>query len=414
MARSAISVVRLSGQATSRVLTELAGAVPQPRLASVRRLRDRSGTLLDKAIVVWMPRPASYTGEDCAELHLHGGRAVLSAVTDALLRAGLRPADPGEFTFRAHLNGKLDLLEAEAVGQLADAETEAQRVHALRQLSGEQSAVMSRWSYELTEALAFQEALIDFADDAVPDAAASELVGKLLSLSDEMQAQLAGVTRSERLRRGLVCVFLGAPNAGKSSVLNRLAGREAAIVSARPGTTRDPVSADIELDGIPVTLVDTAGLRDSDDEIELEGMRRTRACADRADLTVEIVDVTDPKPGHARVDRQVFNKCDLGCAPPDGLAVSALTGHGFDGLRTYLLGEARRLASPGGAVLTNARHSAALRDASDALKAALCHTQPELRAEELRTALNAVGRITGVVATDNILNVIFGSFCIGK
>ena len=414
MARSAISVVRLSGEATSRVLTELAGAIPPPRMASVRRLRDRSGTLLDKAVTVWMPGPASYTGEDCAELHLHGGRAVLSAVTDTLVQAGLRPADPGEFTFRAHLNGKLDLLEAEAVGQLADAETETQRVHALRQLTGEQSAVMCRWSQELTEALAVQEALIDFADDAVPDTAEAELVSKLLSLSDEMQAQLAGVAKCERLRRGLVFVFLGAPNAGKSTVLNRLAGREAAIVSARPGTTRDPVRADIELDGIPVTLVDTAGLRDSDDQIELEGMHRTRACAKEADLIVEIVDVADPRPGQARVDRHVFNKCDLGCAPPDGLAVSAITGEGFDYLRAYLLGEARRLAFPGGAVLTNARHSAALRDASDALRAALCHTQPELRAEELRTALNAVGRITGVVATDDILSVIFGSFCIGK
>ena len=414
MARSAISVLRMSGPATSRVVADLAGGVPRPRLASLRQLRTGAGQVLDKALVLWMPAPASYTGEDCAELHLHGGRAVLEAVTGALVHAGLRPADPGEFTFRAHLNGKLDLLEAEAVGQLADAETEAQRVHALRQLTGEQSAVMARWSRELTEVLAWQEALIDFADESLPEATVSQLDTRLRALASEMQAQLAGAERSERLRRGLVFVLVGAPNVGKSSLLNRLAEQDAAIVSPSPGTTRDPISVDIELDGIPVTLIDTAGIRDCADGIEIEGIRRALARAQAADLVVEVLEAGGSGVLIAEASIRVFNKCDLAGAPTGSVAVSALTGAGCSALRRILAEEARRLAHPGGAVLTNARHAAALRDASGALAAALNETRPELRAEELRTALNAVGRITGVVATDDLLGVIFGAFCIGK
>ena len=413
-ARNAISIVRLSGPATRHVLTKLAGTMPKPRLASLRRLSGGSGDTLDKALVLWMPGPASYTGEDCAELHLHGGRAVLTAVMEALVNAGLRPADPGEFTFRAHVNGKLDLLEAEAVGQLAEAETEAQRVHALRQLSGEQSATMARWSETLTQALAWQETLIDFADESLPESTNAELEARLHILASEMQAQLAGVGRSERLRRGLVFVLVGAPNVGKSSLLNRLAGREAAIVSAVPGTTRDPVSVELDLDGIHVTLIDTAGLRDSADEIESEGIKRAQARACAADLVIEVLEAGGEGCSAIKADVRVFNKSDLAHPSEGGLAVSALTGDGCAEVLAFLANQARQLAHPGGAVLTNARHAAALRDARAALATALAHAQPELRAEELRIALSAVGRITGVVPTDDLLGVIFGAFCIGK
>ncbi len=274
---AAIAVMRLSGPATLAALATLCGdRVPAPRQAALRRLRDRDGVALDQAIVLWLPGPTTYTGEDSAELHLHGGRAVVEAVADALIRLGLRPADPGEFTRRAFLNGRMDLVEAEAVHDLVSAETEAQRRQALRQLDGALGATYQGWAADLRTVLAQQEALIDFPDEDLPEAVEAALLATMARVRAAIAAHLDDGHRGEKLRAGLFFAITGPPNVGKSSLINALAGRDVAIVSAVPGTTRDALEARVVLGGVPVTLVDTAGLRATADAIEAEGVRRAR------------------------------------------------------------------------------------------------------------------------------------------
>ena len=369
--------------------------------------------MLDQAMVLFLPGPGSYTGEDTVELSLHGGRAVIAGVADALLRLGARPAEAGEFTRRAFLNGRMDLLEAEAVGDLIEAETEAQRRQALRQMEGGLGQVFRGWADRLRWLLAQQEALIDFPDEDLPVEVEQRVVEEIVSMHREIGAYLDDGRRGERLREGLVFAVSGPPNVGKSSLVNALADKDVSIVAAVPGTTRDAVEARMVFGGVPVTLVDTAGLRDTADEIEAEGVRRAIHRAQMADLVIHVSAPGAPAQGSGL---RVANKADLGGVTPDGaLAVSALTGVGMDSLRERLAIEARRLTEQEGPPpLTRARHRAALLEACDRLMAASAVLLPELRGEDLRLALRSVGRITGEVGVEDLLGDIFGRFCIGK
>jgi tRNA modification GTPase len=414
--RAAVAVMRLSGARTGSILAALCRR-PAPRVAALRTIRAADGEVLDRGLVLWFPGPASYTGEDCAELHLHGSLAVIAAVSDALVTLGARPAEPGEFTRRGFLNGKMDLLEAEAIADLVDAETAGQRRQALRQMGGALSRVYGEWDTRLRKLLAWQEALIDFSDDEVPAEMQDRLVDELAALRGALCRHLADGRAGERLREGLTFVIAGAPNVGKSSLFNTLIGRDAAIVSAVPGTTRDALEARLDLGGVPVTLVDTAGLRAAEDEIEVEGVRRARAHAEGADLVIQVVDAPST-PGPCVPDArilQVTSKIDLGHAHPGSIGVSAQTGAGLADLRNELTRRAAALApGDGGAALTRARHRAALADAAESLRSAAVACYTDQRAEDLRLALASLGRITGKTNVDDVLDEIFRNFCIGK
>ncbi|MEJ0018849.1 MAG: tRNA uridine-5-carboxymethylaminomethyl(34) synthesis GTPase MnmE [Acetobacteraceae bacterium] len=418
--QAAIAVLRLSGPASRDVLAALCGRLPAPRRAALRRLRTPADGELDRAIVLWLPGPGSYTGEDAAELHLHGGRAVQEGVAAALVALGARPAEPGEFTRRAFLNGRMDLTEAEAVHDLIAAETEAQRRQALRQLDGALGTLYGGWADRLRLLLAQQEALIDFPDEDLPPEVEAQVMADLAALHGAVTAHLDDGRRGERLREGLVFAVTGRPNVGKSSLVNALAERDVAIVSARPGTTRDVLETRVVLGGVPVTLVDTAGLRDTTDEIEAEGVRRARARAAAADLVIEVVEAGEPaeagEAGEAGPHLLVANKADLGGTVPAGaIGVSAVTGAGLAALRARLGEAARSLTdSAGPPPLTQARHRAALLEAAERLDGARTADLPELRAEDLRLALRALGRITGAVGVEDILDTLFARFCIGK
>jgi len=437
-------VIRVSGPATEAALRELAGGVPKPRLASLRRLRHpRSGNLLDQALVLWFPGPRSFTGEDAAELHLHGGRAVVAAVLEALSElSGLRPAEAGEFTRRAFDAGKLDLSAVEGLADLISAETEAQRRQALRQMEGALWKTVTKWRSTLLRALAYYEAQIDFPDEDLPDEAFTGLQESLLELTGEISAHLAKAEAGERLRDGFQVAILGPPNAGKSSLLNALARREVAIVSETAGTTRDVIEVHLDLAGYPVTLADTAGLRAAllpdgpaenapQDEIEREGIRRAQARAAAADLKLAVFDASNAEEERAETlawldgdSLVIWNKTDLSMThrQPDELrdhevlSVSALSGDGLPALLARLEQEvAEGLAGAAAApAFTRVRHRRALEDCGEALNQASTAALPELAAEDLRIALRALARITGEVDVEDILDVIFRDFCIGK
>ena len=423
--RAGVAVVRVSGPETASALKALAGNdLPRPRFASLRTLRDpRTGEALDDALVLWFPAPRSFTGEDVGELHLHGGRAVVAGVIEALgALPGLRVAEPGEFTRRAFENGKLDLTAAEGLADLVDAETSAQRRQALRQMEGALGRLYEGWRERLTRALAHIEADIDFPDEDLPSGVADAVRPVLEALATEIDDHLADGRRGERLREGLHIAIVGAPNAGKSSLLNALARREAAIVSARAGTTRDVIEVHLDLGGFPVVLADTAGLREAGDEIEEEGIRRALDRAARADVKIAVFDATAPLDAATRalIDADtvvVLNKTDLApvAADIDALPVSARTGAGLRALEERLAAfSADRLAGTGAPALTRARHRAALEECRDALARALAAPLPELAAEDVRLASRALGRITGRVDVEDLLDVIFRDFCIGK
>jgi tRNA modification GTPase len=405
--------------------------LPPPRVAQRRRLVDpHSAEVLDEGLILWFPAPRSATGEDVAELHLHGSRAVLAAVMQALARLGLRLAEPGEFTRRAFLNGKLDLLQAEAIADLAAAETDAQRRQALRQLGGELGDVYRGWRDRLTRILAHLEAAIDFPDEDLPPEIEDRILGETEGLVAEIERHLADGRRGERLRDGIDVAILGPPNAGKSSLLNRIARRDVAITSPVPGTTRDVIEVAIDLGGYPIVLADTAGLRDSADAIEQEGKRRAVQRAEQAEIRLFVFDIAHPAdaagasawPGADTI--LVANKIDLVPAadtdlsppalPVSALPISALTAEGIDRLLTLLgerVAQSYRIEAP---VLTRARHRQALEEAAASLQRSFFAALPELRAEDLRLALRSLGRITGAVDVEDLLDVIFRDFCIGK
>ena len=432
--RAGVCVFRISGPEAGPAVEALTGgAAPPPRTAALREVRLADGTPIDRGLVLWFPAPASFTGEDVAEVHLHGGPSVIAAMTERLAELpGLRPADAGEFTRRAFANGKLDLTEAEGLADLIAADTEQQRRLALRQLSGELKERYEAWRADLVKALAHLEASIDFADEDLPPDLTTAIRDRIARLTAEIAFHLADRRRGEIVRDGFTVVILGAPNVGKSSLLNALARRDVAIVSAIPGTTRDAIEVDLDLGGYAVTLIDTAGLRETADEIESEGIRRARAKAQAADLRLGVVDansvddsrVSPELSGH---DAIVLNKSDLApnqtvpASPAHHtIRISAKTGEGIDDLLSWL--EAQVTARAGGAdamPITRARHREALEDALAALKrvpASLTAGAPhlDLAAEDLRLAARALGRITGRVDVEDLLDVIFKDFCIGK
>ena len=413
--RAAIAVIRISGARSGPILQALGGRLPPPRRAVLRALRAAAADgpeLLDRALMLWFPGPGSYTGEDSAELHLHAGPAVVEAVSDALVMLGARPAEPGEFTRRAFGNGRLDLLEAEGVADLTEAETQAQRRQALRQADGALSRLYDGWAGRLRRLLAHQEALLDFPDEDLPpetSAAAAEGIQRLL---DEMRLHLAEGERGPRLRSGLFVAVSGPPNVGKSSLVNRLAGRDAAMVSEWAGTTRDAIEVRLVLGDVPVTLVDTAGLRETADPLEAEGVRRARRHAAEADLVLHVA----AEGGATASDGvRVWNKVDLAPAPAGWHGVSAHTGEGIDALAALLACEVRRLTEAGaGPPLTRARHRAGVAEAVGHLEMVRHLELPELQGEALRLAMQALGRLTGAVGVEDLLDTVFGDFCIGK
>lgn len=369
--------------------------------------------MLDEALLVVFPAPHSFTGEDVAEISVHGGRAVLAAVSDALVALGARPAEPGEFSRRAFETGRMDLLQAEAMADLIAAETQAQRLQAL---DGRLHEACAAWRERLRQLMARQEALIDFPDEDLPPEVEEELRGGISALRDEMQAALHAAPAAERLREGLEFVILGAPNAGKSTLMNALAGEEVAIVSDMPGTTRDAVGVRVDLGGVPVHLTDTAGLRETADMIEAEGVRRAKAKAEAADFVILVAapgEAFAPPPAGAAVLR-VRTKADFADDPVE-FSVSAKTGRGMAGLRAQLSEAARMLTDrQGAAALSRPRQVACVRDTVMALDMALALEEPELRGEELRSAAQSLARLTGSIGVEEILDAVFSGFCIGK
>lgn len=460
--RAGVAMVRLSGPAARGALERLTGApVPPPRHASRARFSDpASGEALDDGLCLWFPAPASFTGEDVAELHVHGGRATIKAVMDALAREpGLRLAEPGEFSRRAFENGKLDLTAIEGLADLVAAETDAQRRQALRQLDGGLGRLYDDWRGRLVRALSRLEAQIDFPEDDLPDHNETGMNNDIKGLVDEITLHLDDKRRGERLRDGVYIAILGPPNVGKSSLLNVLAQREAAIVSALAGTTRDVVEVHLDLGGFPVIVADTAGLREAGDDVERAGVERALARAGEADLKILVFDAAVPEavspdagtPGTSGtfgtwglIDENtlvVYNKIDLvgkaaGSAGPrpalggrepagrepgdrEVCEISVRTGAGLEAFLAKVTARVRERVEDGGgghgsAPLTRARHRAALVDCRSALRRALDGGAVELVAEDMRLAAGCLGRITGRVDVEDILDVVFRDFCIGK
>lgn len=433
--RAAVAVVRVSGPRSCDIVTALCGRPPAPRLAAVRKLRH-GGVELDEALVLRFEGPGSYTGEDSAEFHVHGGRAVVEALLTALADLGARLAEPGEFTRRAFENGKLDLAQAEGVADLIDAETDAQRRQALGQVGGALSRRYDRWRDLLVQALAMLEAAVDFPDEDLPEAVAERARPGLRQLSAELEAALSDVSRGRRVRDGFRIALVGAPNAGKSTLLNGLAERDAAIVTDVAGTTRDVIEVPLVLGGYKVLLADTAGLRETSDAIEAEGVRRAKAWAEDADLRLWVVDGFHVKQAEVRPeairagDWLILNKADIageaGLASAadhwagQGLFVLRLTGKSEAGaadLRDALASHVS--ASLSGAefpAATRLRHAERLAEAKGYLERALSDAglEVELAAEDVRLAARALEKISGRIDPEDVLGRVFSTFCIGK
>jgi tRNA modification GTPase len=426
--RAGVAVIRISGPQAFAALAQLTGRpLPSPRLATLRRLRNLSGETIDQALILAFPAPDSFTGEDVAELQIHGGQAVIAAIALALTDLGLKPAGPGAFTRRAFEHGKLDLTQAEALADLVEAETEGQRRQALRQMQGALGDLYEDWRAKLIHALALFEAEIDFPDEDLPEALSLQAAPEILALAESMAAHLQDSGRGERVRDGYRVAILGAPNAGKSSLLNALVRREAAIVSEIPGTTRDVVEARIVLAGFPVWIADTAGLREAADRIEAEGVKRALARAADADLRLALL-----APGAAMSeelaaalqpgDFLIATKADLGAAPSPVDAqtwfpISTRTGQGLAELEQALAQRvAGDLAAQEAPALTRERHRRLVAEAEVSLRRALASLVlgAELAAEDLRLAARALGAITGRVDVEDVLDEVFSGFCIGK
>jgi len=437
--RGGIAITRLSGPAVAAAAIAVLGDLPPERRAVLRRFRDERGEALDEGLALYFAAPHSYTGEPMLELHGHGSPVLQEALIARLLALdlGLRRARAGEFTLRAYLNGRLDLAQAEAVADLIAAGSTAAARAALRSLQGEFSRRVAGLAAELTRLRSHVEAAIDFADEDLDVATQERLHGALAALRTECRAVIAGARQGRLLRDGLVVVLAGRPNAGKSSLLNRLAGQDTAIVTAIPGTTRDLLRERIDLDGLPVELIDTAGLRDSAEPIEQEGVRRTREAVRRADHILYLVDAADPA-ARAALDAELaalgaaatltvlFTKCDLAAARPDAalpatqarLAISAQTGAGLEALRSHLRGAAGFELADAGTCSARGRHLEALIRLDERLAAAELAFGDgdylELAAEELRLAQAQLGTITGEFSSEDLLGEIFATFCIGK
>jgi tRNA modification GTPase len=431
---SAIAIVRVSGPQAGPLLALLAGKVPMPRMATRALLRGANQQPIDDAVVLWFPEPGSATGEDVAEFHVHGGRAVLAALFAALSGfADVRSAEPGEFTRRAFENGKLDLTEAEGLDDLIHADTDRQRRQALRQLKGLLGDKARDWRADIIEASALIEAGIDFADEGdVPAELIAPALAKIKRLLGEIQEVLAAQGRSERLRDGLVVAISGPPNVGKSTLINQLARREVAIVSPHAGTTRDIIEVQLDLDGYPVTVIDTAGIRETEDPVEQEGVRRARARAAEADLVLWLVDAPDEKgPGENTTPTwMVRNKIDLDAvgqgalsaagrpgSDRSGFQISASRGEGLQELMAALIRFAQDyFGSDAVGLIGRARQRQLLQETAVSLQRSIevLGEGEELAAEHLRVAAHSLGQLLGGVDVEDILDVIFRDFCIGK
>lgn len=429
---SGVAIVRLSGPGVRVGLETIIDSIPEPRRATLTSIHDADGDLIDRGLVLFFPGPSSFTGEDVAELHLHGGRAVVLATLETLASLeGFRAAEAGEFTRRAFANGRVDLTQVEGLADLVAAETEAQRRQALRQASGALRELYDGWRERLIRARALLEAELDFPDEEdVPGSVADRAWADVAALDAEIETHLADGRRGERIREGFEIVVLGAPNAGKSSLINALARRDVAIVSAEPGTTRDLIEVRLDLDGYPVTVVDTAGLREAPGGVEAEGIRRAEARASAADLVLWLRDMSaaEAETGDFRGEGPalvVGTKSDLIDSEEErdrlsagfDVCLSVIAGDGLDDLIGRLAKATGESLSAGDSVLvTRARQRSALIGCRDAVAAALGETAKplELRAEDLRRATDALGRVTGRVDVEDLLDVIFGEFCIGK
>lgn len=421
---SGVAVIRLSGPATARVIEALAGSLPRPREMSLRSIVDPNGSFLDRGLIAYFPAPRSFTGEDCGELHIHGGRAVVAAVLETLGRqAGLRAAEAGEFTRRAFLEGKLDLTRAEGLADLIQAESEAERRLALATSGGVLDRLYSGWRDRLLQARALIEADLDFSDESdIPGSVADGVWPGIAALAQDIRKHMAGYKTAEMVREGFRVVILGAPNAGKSSLLNAMAGREAAIVTDIPGTTRDIVQVTLDLGGYRVLLSDTAGLRESDDAVERIGVARARESAKEADLLLLLSDGTVP---WATVSAdvpgiRVRTKLDLyqtGAGETYDIGISALRGDGLNDLIDCIKTRVVTAMDTGDRVVpTRSRHVNLLSVCVAALDRAgrVGPDQLELAAEELRLAADSLGRITGAIDVEDVLGSIFSTFCVGK
>ncbi|WP_371326937.1 tRNA uridine-5-carboxymethylaminomethyl(34) synthesis GTPase MnmE [Stappia sp. ES.058] len=429
-----VAVLRVSGRDARVAFETMMGRLPEPRKATLARLHDpETGELIDASLVLWFPGPASFTGEDVAEIQCHGGRAVVAALLRVLGRLpGYRAAEAGEFTRRAFDNDRLDLLEAEGLADLIHAETEAQRRQAVSQMGGALGAVYDDWRRRLIRMRAMIEADFDFADeDDVPGSVADRIWPEAEGLRDEIDAHVARSRGAERLRSGIQVALLGRPNSGKSSLLNAIAQRDVAIVTEEAGTTRDVIEVHLDLAGYPVTLIDTAGIREAEGEVEREGIRRALQRAADADLVLWLIDPDeadqegDAAPDMAAPVWTIETKVDLARQEPSAaiqdddaslFRVSARTGAGLVSLISSLGSFARDTAGTSSdPVATRDRHRGWIAVARESLSAAISADRPlELRAEDLRSAADALGRISGRVGVEDLLDVIFAEFCIGK
>lgn len=422
--KGGVQVIRLSGSQADQTLSALTGKMlPDSHYARLRSLYDpETGELLDEALILRMVAPHSYTGEDSVEIHAHGGRAVRQALFKAFNHLGLRHADPGEFTRRAVMNQKFDLTKAEAIADLVDAETSLQRQQALSQMQGSLTDLYQKWRQELTHIMAHKEAEIDFPDEDIPEEITEATRSKIVVLRQEMQDHLEIASKGQRIREGVRVALIGAPNVGKSSLLNALARREAAIVSEVAGTTRDVIEVHLDLQGLPFILWDTAGMRDSHDIIEQEGVRRAEIKAREADICLYLSDQGDfnhidlDLPGeviylHTKNDLRVS---EMAVNLP-ALSISTKTQSGLSELEQSLclLGE-KLLSHDGTALMTRARHQTHIAQAVEYLSAALQAPLPELMAEDIRSALLCLGRILGFVDIEDVLDLVFRDFCLGK
>ncbi len=413
-----VAVIRISGPSTRAVMEELSGPVPAPRQASLRTIRNRNGEMLDQGLVLYFRAPHSFTGEDCAELQIHGSRAVVNAVGETLREMGLRPAEAGEFARRAFEHGRLDLVEVEGLSDLVSAETEMQRRLALQTGMGALSAQYIGWAERLTYARAMIEAELDFADEEdVPASAADLIDADLAILMNEMSAASASAKSAEIIRNGFKVAIIGAPNAGKSSLLNAMARREVAIVTDIAGTTRDVLTVELDMEGYLVRLFDTAGLREAEDIVEREGIQRARAAARSADMILYLRDAGSPI--NVREDYDVAyldieTKADL--HPDTGssaIRISSMTGEGLEKIHHAIVDRARETWNAG-LPASNERHREHIALASKFIQNAVDEPRLELKADALRAAGDELGRITGRVDVEDLLDVIFSKFCIGK